>query len=106
MARLPQPGQDQGTWGQILNDYLSEAHNGDGSLRDIPQSKITGLINALDEKLTGSLATLDARYRGLGTANNPITNASAVRPTELPVVYWQCSTQPLHWLSGDIWLKA
>lgn len=34
MARLPQPGSDQGTWGDILNDYLSQAHNTDGSLKN------------------------------------------------------------------------
>lgn len=34
MARLPQPGSDQGTWGDILNDYLSQVHNTDGTLKD------------------------------------------------------------------------
>lgn len=33
MARLPIPGGDQGNWGQILNDYLSAAHNTDGTLK-------------------------------------------------------------------------
>lgn len=34
MARLPQPGSDQGTWGDILNDYLSQVHNSDGTLKN------------------------------------------------------------------------
>ena len=34
MARLPIPGQDDGTWGEILNDFLSIKHNTDGSLKD------------------------------------------------------------------------
>lgn len=33
MSRLPQPGGDQGTWGSILNDFLAQAHNQDGSLK-------------------------------------------------------------------------
>ena len=33
MARLPIPGQDNGTWGDILNDYLSQSHNTDGTLK-------------------------------------------------------------------------
>ena len=33
MARLPQPGQDAGIWGAVLNDYLSTEHNSDGSLK-------------------------------------------------------------------------
>ena len=33
MARLPIPGGDEGTWGAILNDYLSQEHNSDGTLK-------------------------------------------------------------------------
>ena len=38
MARLPTPGGDTGSWGGILNDFLSQAHNPDGTLKD------TGLV--------------------------------------------------------------
>ena len=34
MARLPIPGQDNGTWGDILNDFLDEAHTSAGALKD------------------------------------------------------------------------
>jgi hypothetical protein len=30
--RLPTPGSDNGTWGDILNDFLVQIHNADGSL--------------------------------------------------------------------------
>jgi hypothetical protein len=33
MARLPQPGGDDGQWGDLLNDYLSVAHNADGTIK-------------------------------------------------------------------------
>lgn len=33
MTRLPTPGSDAGEWGTILNDYLSQAHNTDGTLK-------------------------------------------------------------------------
>lgn len=33
MTRLPQPGADDGTWGAILNDFLSVEHNTDGTLK-------------------------------------------------------------------------
>jgi len=33
MTRLPTPGGDDGSWGNILNDYLSAAHNTDGTLK-------------------------------------------------------------------------
>ena len=34
MARLPQPGSDSGTWGDILNEYLSQTLKSDGSLKE------------------------------------------------------------------------
>jgi lysophospholipase L1-like esterase len=32
--RLPVPGQDDGTWGNVLNGFLDVAHNPDGTLKD------------------------------------------------------------------------
>lgn len=34
MARLPVPGSDNGDWGDILNDFLLQGHNTDGTLKD------------------------------------------------------------------------
>lgn len=34
MARLPKVGGDRGNWGVILNEYLSQAHDDDGTLKD------------------------------------------------------------------------
>lgn len=36
MARLPTPGQDNGTWGELLNEYLKVDHNDDGSHKLAP----------------------------------------------------------------------
>jgi hypothetical protein len=33
MARLPIPGSDVNTWGDILNDFLNVEHNNDGTLK-------------------------------------------------------------------------
>lgn len=33
MPRLPIPGQDSGTWGNILNEFLETSHNSDGSIK-------------------------------------------------------------------------
>lgn len=33
MARLPIPGSDDGTWGNLLNDFLQVEHNPDGTLK-------------------------------------------------------------------------
>jgi hypothetical protein len=34
MPRLPIPGGDTGSWGDILNQFLLQAHNVDGGLKD------------------------------------------------------------------------
>lgn len=33
MARLPVPGSDEGTWGDVLNTFLTVEHNVDGTLK-------------------------------------------------------------------------
>lgn len=33
MARLPEPGGDTNTWGEVLNEFLNVEHNSDGTLR-------------------------------------------------------------------------
>lgn len=33
MSRLPVPGSDDNTWGEILNDFLEVSHNGDGTVK-------------------------------------------------------------------------
>ncbi|MEX0934655.1 MAG: phage tail protein [Candidatus Saccharimonadales bacterium] len=41
MTRLPIPGEDTGTWGDILNEFLEVSHHPDGSLRNINLNLIT-----------------------------------------------------------------
>lgn len=50
MPRLPQPGSDNGTWGNILNDYLSQALKSDGSLKD----NTVGADQLQDNAITGA----------------------------------------------------
>lgn len=45
--RLPVPGGDAGNWGSLLNDFLSQSHNSDGTLKDIDPSNVTGLEASL-----------------------------------------------------------
>ena len=77
MSRLPVPGKDDGQWGDILNDYLQQAHNTDGSLRDIPQSKITNLsdtIAAVHAKADNALNTAQQAASGV-IADGSVTKA-------------------------------
>lgn len=61
MTRLPTPGGDEGNWGDILNDFLSQTHNSDGTLKDkvISASNLSDAINA----------TLDVAQTAVQTVN-------------------------------------
>ena len=39
MPRLPIPGSDDGTWGDILNEFLRTEHNPDGTQKTVPVAK-------------------------------------------------------------------
>lgn len=50
MARLPQPGADDGVWGNILNDFLKVSLKTDGSIQD----DVITAAQVQDNSLTGS----------------------------------------------------
>lgn len=75
MARLPTPGQDAGSWGTILNQYLLVEHNADGTLKrgsDIDQA----LSATVDVVHKGDI-TLDIQDYG-ASPDNP-DNKTAIQ---------------------------
>ncbi len=102
MARLPQPGGDQNSWGDILNDFLDVAHNPDGTIKDtgvvaakytfpgggIPKADLTAAVQAsldnADAAVSGSVPDADAVTKGKlqlagdldGTAASPRVSPS------------------------------
>lgn len=87
MARLPVPGSDQGSWGLVLNDYLTQVHKADGTLKPevvtdgaiapagISQAKVQGLTASLNAKMntsggvTAVWSGTQAAYDAIGTKN-------------------------------------
>lgn len=68
MARLPNPGLDDGVWGEILNDFLGVSHNSDGTLKS---SSITAAGAASD--VTVIHVTGDEAVAGIKTfSSSPI----------------------------------
>lgn len=74
MARLPTPGQDVGTWGSVLNEFLSVAHNQDGSLKafvnvapatGVAATDMTNIQNAITAAGTNGVVKFqrDGTYR-------------------------------------------
>lgn len=88
MARLPIPGGDDGDWGNILNDFLSQSHNPDGSLKDnIVSSNViapnavttTKIVNGTvtEAQLSGAVQTkLNETSDWTTLANKPAVIAS------------------------------
>jgi hypothetical protein len=58
MTRLPSPGGDSGQWGNILNDFLSQEHNADGTFKK--SSLITGAQQTSEKGQADGYAPLDA----------------------------------------------
>lgn len=78
MARLPEPGSDKGTWGAILNDFLSQSLSLDGSLKPIDQTSVTGLTTALAAKVDStSLAAIATTGSYADLSDKPTIPATA-----------------------------
>ena len=96
MARLPIPGSDDGTWGTLLNDYLSVSHENDGTLKSgISADKIVnGTTNkAFTDAEKTKLATL-ATVAVTGSYNDltnkptiPGQNAALVIASDAPAAW-------------------
>jgi hypothetical protein len=78
MARLPIPGNDNGTWGNVLNDFLNTVHQTDGTLKDNVVSAAALAPDAVDatniqdatiseDKLDSALAS---KVNNVGTVPN------------------------------------
>jgi len=115
MARLPQPGSDNGVWGGILNDFLSESLAADGTLKDgiVSQSTLTpGLQSTLASKVSGSsLATVAVTgaytdLSGVPSLANVATSASYNDLIDTPSIpkITASSTPPSSPAIGDMWV--
>lgn len=79
MARLPLPGSDNGTWGDILNDFLLQAHTTQGVLKpgSVSQSQLDSSVQTkLDSSGVSSVngqtdaVTITKTDVGLGNVDN------------------------------------
>ena len=99
MARLPHPGGDNGAWGDILNDYLSQAHKSDGSLKD---NAVTA--NVLAPNSVSNAAIANNAINATNIADGSITEVlldSAVQ-TKLNTSSGDTSTNTATSVDGEI----
>ena len=91
MARLPIPGEDKGTWGSILNDYLVQSHTANGALKDnvvTSSSLAPGAVSATHiEDNSIAEVKLDAAARTKLNGAGGTTNLSTSTTTASVVVH-------------------
>jgi len=72
VARLPQLGGDEGTWGQVLNDFLLETHNNDGTLKPDVVTASNLAPNAVDNTALSSNSVTSATLATSGGTNGQV----------------------------------
>ncbi len=81
MSRLPIPGGDTGTWGSVLNDFLNQSHNTDGSLKPsavapaLPDATTTskGIVQLAGDLAGSAVAPSVAKINGVAISGTPST---------------------------------
>jgi hypothetical protein len=69
MARLPKVGGDDNTWGGVLNDFLGQEHNPDGTLKNV--------VRPTDSRLT------DSRTPKAHADSHKTGGSDALAPTDI-----------------------
>lgn len=97
MARLPQPGGDDGSWGGILNDYLSQSLSPSGALKP-------GVVSDshLDTALQAAIAA-KADSASLSPVATSGSYADLAGTPAIPVIT-ASSTPPVSPAVGDMWV--
>ena len=68
MSRLPTPGSDYDIWGQLLNDFLTVAHNSDGSLQSKAVEAAGAVISVNNKTPSNGNVTISAADVGAPTS--------------------------------------
>ena len=78
MARLPQLGGDENTWGSILNDFLEVSHNTDGTVKSgVVDSSALQDGSVSGAKLQSSSVVASKLNAGSGSNGDVLTKNSA-----------------------------
>lgn len=87
MARLPQPGGDSNNWGTILNDFLSQSHATDGTLKQgavteaTLSSQVVTKLNSTTNVADGSVST--AKLADGAITDDKIAASAAIAQTKI-----------------------
>lgn len=128
MARLPNPGGDDGNWGEILNTYLSQSHKSDGTLKNgsvtsstLADDSVTSAKIASNAVTTSSVqdesigesqlsSAVQTKLNAIDASNfvagvGPYTGTVPNRPSSGAFVIWNGTTDPgAKAQDGDFWI--
>jgi hypothetical protein len=84
MPRLPTPGSDSGSWGDLLNEFLGVGHNSDGTTK----ARITPRVYSVasTSTLTPEIDTYNAFTITALASNLTIANHSTSTPTDFEMI--------------------
>lgn len=85
MPRLPKVGGDKGDWGNILNNFLEQSHNADGTFKNSTVGAAQLAPNAVTTAAIGAAQVTKEKLAGLGQADGIATLGSDGRLPELQV---------------------
>lgn len=81
--RLPVPGGDEGNWGNILNNFLSQAHDSTGVIKTGSISK-TQLAAQVQASLDAADVALPASQKGAASGVATLDSSSKLTNSQLP----------------------
>lgn len=90
MARLPAPGSDDGTWGGILNDFLTQIHNDGGTLKDgvVSEANLDSAAQAkLNTVASGGVSSVNGRTGAVSLTKSDVglSNVNNTADADKPV---------------------
>ena len=111
MARLPVSGQDNGVWGNVLNDYLLQSHTNDGTLKPTAVTSAIGDGSIAQSKVVDLTADLDAKLASANNLSDVADVATARTNLGVPAATGFAAitvgtTPPASPAVGDIWVDT
>lgn len=80
MARLPTPGADAGNWGDVLNDFLVQAHKVDGTLKDDSVGSAQLADDAVSTAQLANNSVTSAQLAGASVQTAALADGSVTTP--------------------------